>query len=85
MSRYVPVDAESPKAAAGKLLHEIEGLRHGRREQCISRIAQEFRNWEARGLEAMAASLAEVPVADHLRQSLLVRAKELRGRAIDLA
>lgn len=77
-------EAESPKAHATRLLSEIEFSR-GERAGKIALIAHAFREWEARGLEAMAESLAEVPAAAHLRETLLVRAKELRVRLIELA
>ncbi len=77
-------EAESPKAHATRLYNEIEASRPDRTGN-IKAIAHAFRVWQARGLDEMAEALAQVPAAEHLRQTLMVRANELRGSSIEIA
>lgn len=77
-------DAESPKAYAVKLNAELEANRHDRAANVV-KLAQALREWEARGIEAMARQLSEHPAAVELRKALLVRVQELRGKPIDIS
>lgn len=79
-------EAESPKARATRLYHELGMSAYGK-GKIVAAIAQAFREWEARGLEDFARSLDGLanPIAQAVQRDLMVRAKELRGKAIDIA
>lgn len=79
-------EAESPKAHAVRLLAELD-YTSGERSNKVALIAQAFREWEARGLETFAKALDGLTnaVTQAVRSDLLVRAKELRGKSIDIS
>lgn len=77
-------EAESPKAHATRLYNEIMASR-GDKAENVALIAQALRDSKAQGLEELAKELSEYPSAFQIRNNLLVRVKELRGRSLELA